>query len=271
MQGPSFARILETARQRAAALAPVRGALERAAAQAGPMPSLRAALAGGAVAVVAEVKRRSPSEGDLRGDLDPAGRARSYVAGGARAVSVLTDETYFGGTLGDLAAVRAAVAVPVLRKDFILDELQLVEARGAGASAVLLIVRALAAGRLRSLAAAARGLGLETLVEAHSEMELEQALRVEATVVGVNSRDLETFAVDLAVAERLLALVPAGIPAVAESGVRGVADVERLARAGADAVLVGGSLSRAGDPERAVRALAAVARRGRAVTALGGP
>jgi indole-3-glycerol phosphate synthase len=231
------------------------------------MPSLGAALAGGCVAVVAEVKRRSPSAGDLRPDLDAGARAQAYVAGGARAVSVLTDEAFFGGTIADLAAVARAVRVPVLRKDFIVDELQLLEARAAGASAVLLIVRALDASRLQDLARAARGLGLETLVEAHTESELEAALAVDPSVVGVNSRDLDTFVVDLAVGERLLGLVPAGVPAVAESGVRSAADVERLARAGADAVLVGGALSVAGDPAAAVRGLASVPRRGRAVPA----
>ena len=264
MQGPSFATILDAARSRAGALASDRAVLARRAAAAGPVPSLCAALAGGAVAVVAEVKRRSPSEGDLRPDLDPVGRARAYVAGGARAISVLTDEPFFGGSLADLAAVAAAVRVPVLRKDFIVDELQVLEARGAGASAVLLIVRALDPGQLQDLAAAAREVGLETVIEAHAEAEVERALSAGATVVGLNSRDLDTFAVDLAVAERLLAQLPPAVPALAESGVQGLGDVERLAQAGADAVLVGTSLSRAADGEAAVRALAAVPRRGRA-------
>ena len=256
--------MLDAAGRRAAALAPARAALARAAAEAGPVPSLGAALAGGYVAVVAEVKRRSPSAGDLRADLDAGARARAYVAGGARAVSVLTDEAFFGGSIADLTAVARAVTVPVVRKDFIVDELQLLEARASGAGAVLLIVRALEPARLRDLARAARGLGLETLVEAHTESELAAALAVDASVVGVNSRDLDTFVVDLAVAERLLALVPAGVPAVGESGVRSAADVERLARAGADAVLVGGALSVAGDPAAAVRGLARVPRGGRA-------
>jgi len=271
MQGPGLTHLLDAARRRATALAPARTALARAAAEARPGLSFATALAGGSVAIVAEVKRRSPSEGDLRPDLDAESRARAYVAGGARAVSVVTDEAFFGGTLADLTAVARAVRVPVLRKDFIVDELQLLEARAAGASAVLLIVRALETQRLRDLARAAREVGLETLVEAHSETELEQALGVGASVVGVNSRDLDTLAVDLAVAERVLPLVPAGVPAVAESGVRSVADVERLARAGADAVLVGSALSRADDPAGVVRALAGVPRRGRAVPAVEGP
>lgn len=245
-------------------LAPRGADLARGAAEAGPVASFRGALAGGAVAVVAEVKRRSPSEGELRSDLDPAGCARAYVAGGARAVSVLTDEPFFGGSVADLAAVSAAVRVPLLRKDFIVDALQVLEARGAGASAVLLIVRALDAGQLRDLSAAARGVGLETVIEVHTDEEVERALDAGASVVGVNSRDLDSFSVDLGVAERLLARVPSGVPALAESGVRSVADVERLARAGADAVLVGTSLSRSADGAAAVRALSAVPRQGRA-------
>jgi indole-3-glycerol phosphate synthase len=264
MQGPSLATILDAARSRAASLAPRRAVLARRAAEAGPVASFRAALVGGAVAVVAEVKRRSPSAGELRSDLDAAGRARAYVAGGARAVSVLTDEPFFGGSMGDLAAVAAAVRVPLLCKDFIVDPLQVLEARGAGASAVLLIVRALAAEQLRELAATARGVGLETVIEAHTDHEVDRALEAGAGVVGVNSRDLDSFSVDLAVAERLLARVPPGVPALAESGVRGVAEVERLARAGADAVLVGTTLSRSVDGEAAVRALSRVPRQGRA-------
>lgn len=271
MQGPSLASFLDAARRHVATLRPDRVSWARRAERAGPGRSFAGALVGGTVAVVAEVKRRSPSEGEINAGLDAAERACAYVAGGARAISVLTEGTFFGGTMDDLAAVAAAVPVPVLRKDFILDELQLLEARVAGASAVLLIVRALDPGRLRDLAAASREVGLDTLVEAHTADEVERALEVRAAVIGVNSRDLESFTVDPGVTERLLPLVPAGVPAVAESGVRGVADVERCAEVGADAVLVGTSLSRARDPEAAVRALTAVARRGRAATGVGRP
>jgi len=186
------------------------------------------------------------------------------VTGGAVAVSVLTDEPYFGGTLSDLEAVTRAVKRPVLRKDFILDELQLLEARGAGASAVLLIVRALSSRRLRELAGVAHGMGLETLVEVHTEKELESALAAAPSVVGVNSRDLATFTVDTDAALRLVGKVPAGVPTVAESGIANRADVEQAAAAGADAVLVGTAVARAADPAAAVRALVGVARRGRA-------
>ena len=211
----------------------------------------------------AEVKRRSPSAGAIREDLDPVAHARAYTQGGAVAISVLTDELHFGGSLEDLARVASAVPVPVLRKDFILDELQLYEARAAGASAVLLIVRALSSDGLRALARAARDQRLGVLVEVHSAGELEQALGVDPTAVGVNSRDLATFTVDLAAAERLVALVPGAVPVIAESGIATRADVERMASAGADLVLVGTSVAGNADPEAAVRGLTGVRRVGR--------
>jgi indole-3-glycerol phosphate synthase len=176
------------------------------------------------------------------------------------AVSVLTDEAHFGGSVDDLSLVAKAVPLPALRKDFILDETQILEARAAGASAVLLIVRALAPDRLRALAAAAASHGLGTLVEVHTAAELEAALAVHPTAVGVNARDLTTFSVDLRGAERIIAGIPADIPVVAESGIEGRGDVERLAAAGADLVLVGTSLARHSDPETAVRALVGVKR-----------
>jgi indole-3-glycerol phosphate synthase len=176
------------------------------------------------------------------------------------AVSVLTDEAHFGGSLDDLSQVAAAVALPVLRKDFIIDETQILEARAAGASAVLLIVRVLPPDRLSALAAAAAHHQLATLVEVHSTGELEAALAVHPAAVGVNARDLTTFKVDLRAAEAVVARVPPDIPVVAESGIEERADVERLAAAGADFVLVGTSLARRSDPEAAVRALAGVQR-----------
>jgi indole-3-glycerol phosphate synthase len=215
---------------------------------------------GRTVGIVAEVKRRSPSRGAIRPDLDPVAYARAYAAGGAVAVSVLTDEAHFGGSIDDLARVAAAVPLPVLRKDFILDELQILEARAAGASAILLIVRALAPERLRSLAASARSQQLATLVEVHTAGELAAALAVHPSAVGVNARDLGTLAVDLRAAEEVVARVPAEVPVVAESGIEGRGDVERLAAAGADFVLVGTSLARRSDPETGVRALTGVAR-----------
>ena len=279
MTGASLDAILSATRGRIAGLRSRAGELERRAAAAPPPRSFTRALHGegdagqgpgagagagqATVGVIAEVKRRSPSAGAIREDLDPARHAASYQRGGAVAISVLTDETYFGGSLDDLARVVQAVSVPVLRKDFILDELQLLEARVAGASAVLLIVRALATGRLQALARTARDHGLGVLVEVHSEAELDEALAAEPTAVGVNSRDLATFAVDLRIAEALLARVPAGVPAVAESGIEARADVERMAAVGADLVLVGTSVARSEDPAAAVRALTGVARRRR--------
>lgn len=263
MPAPTLSTILAATRRRVEALRPVARDLERRAAAAATPRPFTAAFGGSAVGVIAELKRRSPSAGAIRETLDPVAHARAYVAGGAIAISVLTDEPHFGGSLADLEAVARTVAVPVLRKDFILDELQLLEARAAGASAVLLIVRALDDRRLVALAGAARELGLGTLVEAHDEPELDRALAVGPSAVGLNSRDLDSFAVDLAVAERLLARVPAAVPVVAESGIETRADVERLARAGADVVLVGTSVARADNPEQAVRALVGVKRRGR--------
>jgi indole-3-glycerol phosphate synthase len=214
----------------------------------------------GSVGLIAEVKRRSPSQGAIRTDLDPVGHARAYVRGGAVAVSVLTDEKHFGGSLEDQERVAAAVSVPVLRKDFILDELQIIEARGAGASAVLLIVRALAPDRLKALARAARTWGLQTLIEVYAEAELDLALAAEPGAVGVNARDLSTFTVDLQQAEHVIRQVPRNVAVVAESGIDGRSDVERVAAAGADFVLVGTSVARQPEPEQAVRALVGVKR-----------
>ncbi len=260
MAKPTLEAILAVTRARVAALQGSAADLERRAGAA-PAPRPFPALPlGRTVGVVAEVKRRSPSQGAIRADLDPVAHARAYARGGAVAVSVLTDQAHFGGSLDDLAAVAAAVPVPVLRKDFILDELQLLEARAAGASAVLLIVRALEGARLVALARAARQQGLATLIEVHGEAELEPALAAAPTAIGVNARDLTTFAVDLKAAERVLARVPPEVPAVAESGVEERRDVERLSAAGADLVLVGTSVTRSADPEAAVRALVGVKR-----------
>src|SRR2546421_10332269 len=263
MPEPKLDAILTATRDRVASLrAQARELERRAAAAPEPLPFARA-LAGRDVGVIAEVKRRSPSAGAIREDLDPVAHARAYTQGGAVAISVLTDELHFGGSLEDLARVASAVSVPVLRKDFILDELQLFEARAAGASGVLLIVRALSADGLRALARAARDQALGVLVEIHSEAELEQALTTDPTAVGGNSRDLATFAVDLRLADRLLAQVPTSLPAIAEGGSETRADVERLARGGGDLVLAGAAGARTADPEAAVRALCGVARKGR--------
>ena len=215
----------------------------------------RALEAAEAPVVIAELKRRSPSRGEIRPDFDPVACARDYAAGGAAALSVLTDERYFGGRLEYLAKVRAAVALPLLRKDFLIDPYQLDEARAAGADAVLLIVAALGAGALGALLAHARAGGLDALVEVHDEGELERALEAGADLVGVNNRDLRSFVTDLTVTERLAPRVPPGVLLVAESGISVPADLERLARAGARAFLVGESLMREAEPGRALRRL----------------
>lgn len=265
MPRPSLEAILKTATERASALRERAAELERAAGAAAEPRSFADAVRGGGetVGIIAEIKRRSPSAGAIREELDPVRHAEAYAQGGAVAISVVTEERYFGGSLGDLARVARAVALPVLRKDFILHELQILEARAAGASAVLLIASVLEPPVLRRLARAARERGLGVLIEVHTAAELERALAAAPTAVGVNSRDLATFTVDLEVAERLLAQVPAGVPAVAESGIESRADVERLAAAGADFVLVGTSVARMDDPAAAVRALGGIGRRAR--------
>ena len=227
-----------------------------------PLP-FGAALRRPNVAVIAEVKRRSPSAGSIREDLDPAGRAVLYGTHGASAISVLTDEPYFGGSMDDLRAAAARAVVPILRKDFILDELQILEARAAGASAVLLIVRALERSRLAELMAYAAATGLDALVEVHSLGELDMALSAGAAVIGVNSRDLETFRVDPVAAWKIIRQVPPDRIAVAESGIRQQSDVARAGEAGADAVLVGTALSQAASPEGLLRELTKVSRHGR--------
>ena len=213
--------------------------------------------------MIAEVKRRSPSRGDLDPALVAADRAAAYERGGAVAISVLTEPSRFGGSPGDLSDVVAAVELPVLRKDFIVDELQILEARALGASAVLLIARALAPGTLLRLIGAARAHAVEPLVEVRTRDELARALDGGAQVIGVNARDLESLVVDRRVPLELIPHVPGGCVAVAESGIGDRAGVEAAARAGADAVLIGSALSTARDPAQAVRDLAGVARVGR--------
>jgi indole-3-glycerol phosphate synthase len=256
-------QILASTRLDLPALSRRRSALEREAADRPTPPSLRDALRHQRVRVVAEVKRRSPSAGVIRDDLEPGERAVLYAEHGAAAISVLTDGPHFGGSVADLRLAASKVSVPMLRKDFILDELQIVEARAAGAAAVLLIVRALSPERLPSLLKSARSAGLDALVEVHAEAELTRALDAGADIVGVNSRDLDTFRIDVVSAWELLATVPGGIVAVAESGMHGREDVERAAAAGADAVLIGTALSAAADPGGLLQQLAQVPRRDR--------
>ena len=244
----------------------VRDLLRARALDAAPTRDFAGALrpAAGTVGVIAEVKRRSPSKGELAPELDPALTAKAYAAGGASCLSVLTDLPWFGGTVDDLVAARAACELPVLRKDFTIDEIQVYEARAMGADAVLLIVAALPDDvLLRDLHELAVGLGLAVLVETHDDAELDRALAAGSRIVGVNARNLGTFAEDLGVGERLATRVPADVVAVAESAIRSVDDAERMAAAGFDAVLVGEMLVRAPDATAAVRGLAAVARNGR--------
>ena len=210
-------------------------------------------LRGGPARIVAEVKRASPSAGAIRAGLDAPAQARAYAAAGAAAISVLTDGPGFGGSLADLAAVREAVEVPLLRKDFVVDAYQLLEARAHGADAALLIVAALDPDALRRLVEGCRELGLASLVEVHDAPEVEVALRAGARIVGVNNRDLRTFVVDLATSERLLPLLPPDVRGVAESGVRTPEDARRLRRAGAANLLVGEALVRAADPGALLR------------------
>jgi indole-3-glycerol phosphate synthase len=223
-----------------------------------PARDFEAALRPGAgerVRLIAEVKRGSPSKGVFRGDLDPVAQARIYADAGAAAVSVLTDAKYFHGSLDDLIAVRAAMPIPVLRKEFIVDEYQLWEARAAGADAVLLIVAALEDAALRDLLHAAKGAGLATLVVVHTAGELDRALRLGAPVIGVNNRDLQTLTTSLEPSLRLLPQIPPGPLTVSESGLASGADVEAVVAAGAHAVLVGETLLRASDVAAKVREL----------------
>jgi indole-3-glycerol phosphate synthase len=205
--------------------------------------------------VIAECKRRSPSRGVLRSEYDPAAIARGYEAAGAAAISVLTEPAFFDGSLEHLAAVRGAVEVPILRKDFIVSEYQLLEAKAAGADAVLLIVAALTDPEMAGLLEAAARYGVEALVEAHDADEARRAVRAGAAVIGINNRDLRTFTVDRELAVRLRAEIPPERVVVAESGIRDAADVARLRAAGVDAMLVGETLMRAPDAGASLRAL----------------
>ena len=261
--GGTLGTICQQAEARAARLSEYAAELERAAHAAPRAPSLAAALRTESVAVIAEVKRRSPSKGAIAPGLDAPTQARAYEEGGAAAISVLTEPDHFGGSADDLVAVRSAVTVPALKKDFHVRPLQLVEARALGASAALLIMRALSPGRFRELMGRARELELELLVEVRDEGELERALEGGATMVGVNNRDLETLVIDPTTAERIVPKIPRWAVAIAESGIQRRDDVTRYAGFGADAVLVGSSLSAAADPTAATRALTGVPRRRR--------
>ncbi len=230
--------------------------------RAGNVPSFRDALQGRRVGVIAEVKRSSPSRGAINPGLDLARQVRAYEAGGAAAISVLTEPTRFGGSADDLVLARKSVALPLLKKDFHVEVSQILEARVLGASAALVIARAVPPGRLKDLMTAGADVALEILVEVRDERELDLALSLNASLIGVNNRNLETLEIDAGTSLRILPLIPRGVLAIAESGVKSAADVKRFADAGADAVLVGSELSGARDPEVAARALTDVARTG---------
>ncbi len=209
----------------------------------------------GAVTVIAEIKRASPSKGPLAPHLDPSATAAAYERGGASALSVLTDERFFCGSEEDLAAARNASGLPVLRKDFTVAPHDVYDARLMGADAVLIIAAALSEPELTALTALAMSVGLDALVEVHDEDEAERALGAGATLIGVNQRDLETFQVDTARAERVAKVIPSSVTRVAESGIESGDDVRRLADAGFDSILVGEALVTSADPEGAVRSL----------------
>lgn len=255
--------LLDAARTRAAAVRDAGRAdvLRDAAATAvdgRPTLRLRAALDGPGVAVIAEVKRSSPSRGPLAPGISAGEQALRYLAGGAAAISVLTEPTRFDGSLADLTEVAALPTAPVaLRKDFVVDEVMVHEAAVAGAAGVLLIVAALGDDQLAALHATATGLGLDVLVEVHGEDEVDRALAAGATIVGVNARDLRTFELHRDAFARIRARIPAGVLAVSESGVRGPQDVARARDEGADAVLVGEAVVTAADPAAAVAELVA--------------
>lgn len=222
-----------------------------------PARDFAATLRGQAPALIAEVKRASPSAGAIADDIDPVAQAAAYAEGGAAAISVLTEARHFHGSLTDLEAVRIAVAVPVLRKDFLVHPAQVIEARAHGADAVLLITACLTDAELAAMLAITRDLCMSALVETHADDELDRALASGAEVIGVNARDLETLDVDVDRAIERVRRIPSDRVAVFESGVRTRADVEAAVEAGASAILVGEALMRAGDPRAAVRELIA--------------
>lgn len=235
--------------------------LSALAARKGPRPSFRAALeVPGHLAVIAEIKRRSPSAGAIAEGTSAVTQAGRYAAAGANAISVLTDEKYFGGTLDDLRAVTSRLRedgrqVPCLRKDFMVHPIQVLEAAEAGAGAILIIVRALGDEEIRDLFSAATLAGLDALFEVHEEREIERAVAAGARIIGVNNRDLASFKTDLALSERLIPRIPPGIVAVSESGILAPEDAARARAAGAHAVLVGEALMRARDPAELIAAL----------------
>jgi indole-3-glycerol phosphate synthase len=248
-------KILQSADERADIADRRLDALVAATATAEPLRSFKSAISGPGLSVIAEIKRRSPSAGDIDLDLDPVTVAMRYQAGGADAISVLTEPHFFGGSLDEMTAVREAVSVPVLIKDFTRSASQIWEARGAGADAVLLIVTALSETKLRELVTVANDVGIDVIVEAHSVAEVAVAADSGAGIIGVNNRDLRTFATDLSVAEEAAAFLPDDVVTIGESGVSDVDGAKRMASAGYDAILVGEALVRSDNPAALVTAL----------------
>ena len=254
---PILERILESRRAAVSRLqdsAATSGLIERAR-QAPPARDFRSAIGGNDPALIAECKQRSPSAGALQLTYDPVGLARRYAAGGAAAISVLTEPEFFGGSMDHLRSIRQSVQSPLLCKDFIIHRLQLLEARAAGADAVLLIVAVLDDNTLRSLHSAALGLGLQALVEVHDEAEVERALALKPAMIGINNRDLTTMRTDAGTTARLRPLLPKEQIVVSESGIQSRADMVALRRAGVNAALVGESLLRATNLDEKLREL----------------
>lgn len=256
----TLGELTDEARARAATLRKTSQAIEREARTAPPRPSFRDALSGNDVRVIAEVKRSSPSKGAINTNLDLADQVSAYEGGGAAAISILTEPAHFGGSNDDLVQAQRYVALPLLKKDFHVDVVQIFEARALGASAALVIARAVEPSVLTELVAAGVSCGLDILVEVRDERELARAIAARASIIGVNNRDLETLEIDPETSARILPSIPRSIVAVAESGITSPDDVERLAGVGADAVLVGSTLSASPNPESAVRALTGVPR-----------
>ncbi len=250
-----LASILEAADVRAAKAQLNVDALVVAAQGQDPTRGFARVLGAPGLGVVAEIKRRSPSAGDIDPTLDPVARAMAYETGGADAISVLTEPDFFGGSLEDLAAVRDSVSIPVLRKDFTRNEAQVWEARAAGADAVLIIVATLDQPVVEGLVDLSRDIGIDAIVEVHDANEVQRADAAGASIIGVNNRDLATFRTDLAVAEKLAPLLPPGVLSIGESGVSSVAGAQRMHSAGYDAILVGEALVRSDDPSSFVTAL----------------
>ena len=260
----TLGELTDEAHARAATLRRSLDDLRRQAKRAKTPPSFASALAKPDVAVIAEVKRSSPSKGVINAGINVEQQARAYENGGAAAISILTEPGRFGGSNEDLVRARAAAGLPLLKKDFHVDVVQIYEAKALGASAALVIVRAVDPARLRELIDAGREVALDILVEVRDEAELTLALSLGAQIIGINNRNLETLEIDATTAMRLIPRVPKSVIAVAESGVKTSEDVKLLANAGADAVLVGSEVSAATDPETSVRSLTGIRRNGSA-------